>query len=111
MTSDEVLDAIAHIELHRQHMAKESGATAACNESLRKLHELLERERGGPHDPGTRHAANIEALTAEIARVKGLAGAAARPKHGRPQPGGPRRQGRGHDAPRNKQRRNTGRGR
>ncbi len=106
MISDEVVDAIASIELHRQDMAKEAGATAACNEALLKLHELLERERA--LQPGARQAAHIEALAAEIERVKRLASGPAKPRHGRPQPGGQRRPGRPHDAPRNKQRRNTG---
>ena len=112
MTSDETLDAIAHIELHRQEMAREVGIAAACSEALRKLHELLEHEREAPHGPGTRHAANIEAVTGEIERVKGLAGAASRPKQGRPNQRG--RQGPGgqpHHAPRGKQRRTMGRGR
>lgn len=112
MTSDETLDAIAHIEVHRQDMAKEAGIAAACSEALRKLHELLERERGAPHEPGSRHAANIEAVTAEIERVKRLVGAAARPKPGRPRERG--RQGPGgqpHQAPRGKQRRSMGRSR
>lgn len=113
MTSDETLDAIAHIELHRQDMAKEAGIAAACNEALRKLHELLERERGAPHEPGSRHAANIDAVTREIERVKQLVGAANRPKQGRPRERG--RQGPGggqpHHAPRGKQRRSMGRSR
>ena len=113
MTSDETLDAIAHIELHRQDMAKEAGIAAACNEALRKLHELLERERAAPHEPGSRHAANIEAVTREIERVKQLVGAANRPKQGRPRERG--RQGPGggqpHHAPRGKQRRTMGRNR
>jgi bacterioferritin-associated ferredoxin len=111
MTSDETLDAIAHIEVHRQDMAKEAGIAAACSEALRKLHELLEREREAPHGPGTRHAANIEALTGEIERVKRLAGAAAQPKQGRPKPRKPLGPGRQHPMPRGKQRRTMGRGR
>jgi len=57
MISDEVMDAIAQIELHRQEMEKEAGAAAACNEALRKLHELLEREREALqlHGPGEPH--------------------------------------------------------
>jgi len=112
MTSDETVDAIAHIELHRQEMASEAGIAAACSEALRKLHELLGREREAPHEPGGRQAANIEALTAEIERVKGLAGAAARPKQGRPRQRGPQRPGgQQHQIPRGKQRRTMGRGR
>jgi len=113
MTSDEVVDAIAHIEMHRQEMAKEASVAAACNEALRKLHELLEREREAlqPHGPGARHEAHIEALAAEIERVKRLAGAVAKAKQGRPQPRNPLRPGQRHDLPRNKRRRTMGRSR
>ena len=111
MTSDETVDAIAHIELHRQEMASEAGIAAACSEALRKLHELLEREREAPHGPGSRHAANIEAFTVEIERVKRLAGAAAQPKQGRQKPRKPLGPGQQHHMPRGKQRRTMGRGR
>jgi hypothetical protein len=113
MISDEVIDAIARIEMHRQEMEKEAGVAAAGNEALRKLHELLEREREAlqAHGPGARHAAHIEALTAEIERVKRLAGARAKAKQGRPPPRNPLQPGRPHNLPRNKQRRTTGRSR
>ncbi len=77
MATDEVTDMIAHIEMHRQEMAKEAGLAAACNEALRKLHELLDREKAALqlHVPGTAHAANVEAVTLEISRVKRLADA------------------------------------
>jgi hypothetical protein len=113
MISDEVMDAIAHIELHRQEMEKEAGSAAACNEALRKLHELLERERQALqlHGPGARHAEHIEALSAEIERVKRRAGAGAKAKHARPQPQNPVRPGKPHNIPRHKHRRTTGRSR
>jgi hypothetical protein len=113
MISDEVMDAIARIEMHRQEMAKEASVAAACNEALRKLHELLEREREAsqPHGPGARNEAHIEALAAEIERVKRLAGAVAKAKQGRPQPQHPLRPGERHDLPRNKRRRTMGRSR
>jgi len=74
--SDEVVDAIAQIELHRQEMQKETGPAAASNEALRKLHELLERERHALQLPGpdAGHPANIEAVTSAIEKVKRLAG-------------------------------------
>ena len=74
--SDEVIDAIAHIDLHRQDTRKETGP-AADNEALRKLHELLEHERQALqlHGPGAGHPANIEAVTAEIEKLKTLSGA------------------------------------
>jgi bacterioferritin-associated ferredoxin len=117
MISDEVMDAIAQIELHRQEMEKEAGVAAACNEALRKLHELLEREREALqlHGPGARNAAHIEALAAEIERVKSRAGAGAgagaKAKHGGPPPRNPVRPGPPHNLPRNKRRRTTGRSR
>ena len=77
MISERVMDAIAKIELHRQDMAKESNVAAACNEALRRLHELLdgERIRSQSAGPGAEHSEDIEVLTAEIERVKRLAGA------------------------------------
>jgi hypothetical protein len=113
MISDELMDAIASIEMHRQETAREASVAAACNEALRKLHELLEREREALqlHGPGARHAAHIEALSAEIERVKRLTGAAAKAKHPRPQPRNPVRSGPPHNIPRDKRRRTTGRSR
>jgi len=74
--TDEIVDLIGSIEMHRQVMGKESGLSAACNEALRKLHEILgsEREALQGHGTGSPHSANIAALTKEIAKVKKLAG-------------------------------------
>jgi hypothetical protein len=113
--TDEVIDAIAHIEMHRQEMQKEAGPAAASNEALRKLHELLEHERQALqlHGPGAGDPANIEAVTAEIEKVKRLAGAGnqganrghvhdqRQKRNSRP--------GRPHNPPRNKGRRTMGR--
>ena len=76
MANDEVIDAIAHIEMQRQEMEKESGLAAACSEALRRLHELLDREQAAPqlHGPGTGHLANVEAVMIEIKRIKKLVG-------------------------------------
>jgi bacterioferritin-associated ferredoxin len=78
MASDEVTDSIAHIEMHRQEMAKETDLAAACGESLRKLHELLEHERAALqlHSSSVAHLANVEAATLEIQRIKQMTGAA-----------------------------------
>ncbi len=115
MPSDEVTDAIALIEMHRQHMVKEAGLAAACSEALRKLHELLVVEQAAPqaHGPGTGHLASTEAVMIEIKRVTKLAGSAsqsamskrARPGQQQPvsHPRGPR------NVPRNKGRRTMGR--
>src|SRR5688572_1664319 len=72
---DEVIDAIADIEMKRREMEKEAGLAASCSSALRQLHELLEREQKTlqQHDAGTRHAANVDAVTIEVERVKRLA--------------------------------------
>jgi bacterioferritin-associated ferredoxin len=77
MASDEVTDSIAHIEMHRQEMAKETSLASACNEALRKLHELLkhEQEELQKNGPLPQHTANMAALTEAIERVKRLSGA------------------------------------
>ena len=77
MATDEVIDMIAYIEMHRQKMANETGPAAACGEALRRLHELLEQERAALqlHGTGTAHPANIEAVTTEIKRIGQLVGA------------------------------------
>jgi hypothetical protein len=70
--SDEVIDAIAFIEMHRQENEKESGAAAACAHALPKLQELFEQLSAETADSADVHAANIQAVTNEIARVKRL---------------------------------------
>ena len=112
MMTYEVMDAIARIEMHRQEIEMEAGVATACNEALRKLHELLDREREALQSPGpgAGHAANVEALTAEIERVKTLAGGVAMPKHERPGRQHPVRTVPPHNRPRNKGRRTMGRG-
>jgi hypothetical protein len=79
--SDEVIDLIAAIEMHRQETAQESSASAARSEALRRLHELLARERAAlqSHGPGARHTPNLAAVTLAIARVGKLADGAAAP--------------------------------
>ena len=114
MTPSEVTGAIAQIEARRKAMAKEASAAAACNEALRKLHEILEREREAlqMHGPADGHAENVEAVTTEIERVKQLAGTAGRgvkPRHGPPQAQKHVGPGQAHNTPRNKLRRTMGR--
>jgi hypothetical protein len=72
--TDEVIDAIAGIEMTRRETEKEAGLAASCSSALRKLHELLEHEKEalqlrGP-DAASPH--NVEAVTVEIERVKRL---------------------------------------
>ena len=113
MVSDEVTDAIAHIEMHRQEAVKDSGLAHACSEALRKLHELLEETRSQAQAalPQGAHSPDVEAVTAEIRKVKSLAGNAG---HDNPRPqrakqhAPPNRTG-PHGPPRNKGRRTMGR--
>jgi len=74
--ADEVIDAIALIEMNRQKMEQEAGLAAACNEALRKLHELLDHEQEllQRHGPGTRHSANVEAVKTGIKKIRNLGG-------------------------------------
>ena len=72
--SDEVIDAIAFIEMHRQEAAKESGAGVACAQALPKLQALLEEINANAEDPADVRVANIAAVNNDIARVKRFAG-------------------------------------
>jgi bacterioferritin-associated ferredoxin len=117
MASDEVTDAIAHIEMHRQETVKEEGVAAACQQALRKLQELLEIERQALLPDALRAGSqtDVDAVMHEINRVKSLAGNANRNNgnsNRRPRPGQsqnfPRRDGT-HNPGRNKGRRTMGR--
>jgi hypothetical protein len=72
--SDEVIDMIADIESQRQATVKEGGLAASCSAALRRLHELLEREKEALQlrGPDAGHPENVEAVATEIERVKGL---------------------------------------
>jgi len=112
--SDEVIDAIAYIEMQRQDMEKQSNPAAACSLALRKLQEVLQQEQQTAQQqaPGIRHSANVEALEKEIRRVKQILGGAGRnPRPGGTRPGGPQPQHRdkGHRQARNRGRRTQGR--
>src|SRR4051812_19116539 len=74
MASDEVTDLIALIELHRQETQKEAGLAAACNEALRKLHELLASEKASLQQPGQANGnpANVEAVSRQIQRTRNM---------------------------------------
>lgn len=73
--TDEVIDVIAGIEMQRQVMEKEAGLQGSCSSALRKLHELLEREKEALqlHDAGAGNPANVDAVSIEIERVRRLA--------------------------------------
>lgn len=72
--TDEVIARIAEIESQRQAMKKEAGGAASCSSALRKLHELLDREKEALQlrGPDAGHPENVAAVAAEIERVKGL---------------------------------------
>jgi hypothetical protein len=72
--TDEVIDAIAEIESQRQAMQKEAGLAASCSSALRRLHELLDREKEALQlrGPDARYPENVEAVTVEIERVKAM---------------------------------------
>ena len=112
--ADDIIDAIARIEVHRQESAKTAGLATACNEALRKLNEMLhhEQEAAQRHGEGTRHPANVTAVTAAIDKVKKLAGAGNKgarvPLEGRRQKRIPP-SGAPYQPPRNKGRRTMGR--
>jgi hypothetical protein len=78
--TDEVIDMIADIEMQRQATEKEAGSAPACAVALRRLQELLDREKEALrlHGPDTDHPANIEAVTIEISKLKNLASARSR---------------------------------
>lgn len=73
--SDEVIDMIASIELQRREVDMEAGRVAACGGALRRLQELLDREKEAlsVNGPGTGLSANIEVLTVEIGKIRRLA--------------------------------------
>jgi len=72
--TDEVSDMIADIEMQRQATVKEGGLAASCSAALRRLHELLDREKEALQLRGADagHPENVEAVATEIERVKGL---------------------------------------
>jgi hypothetical protein len=89
--TDDVLRSVASIETQRRETETASGLPASCNEALRQLYRLLDREREAlqMHGTGTRlHSANIGTVTLEITRVKTLAGDIDPPPKSRdPRPG------------------------
>jgi len=72
--TDEVTDLIASIEMHRQEIERESGRAASCSFALPKLQEILQREQEALLAQGPDAAANVEAVTNAINKVKSLAG-------------------------------------
>ena len=69
-----VADAIADIEKRRLTTETEAGMAMACSTALHRLQELLghETEALRLRGPASTHLANIEAISAEIGRVRKL---------------------------------------
>jgi hypothetical protein len=117
LASDEVVDGIAAIEMHRQGTEQESGLAVACSEALRKLHVLLEQEKAALqlHGPETIHGINVEVVANEITRVQSMTGGkghgqGAMPRSARSRGQQTPRPEKTHNAPRNRGRRAMGRG-
>lgn len=84
--SDEGIDLVAAIELRRRAMEKESGASAARSEVLRRLHELRARERAALQSHGARGLGQAARCSSAV-----VAGAAQFSAAQRPQDDGARR--------------------
>ena len=115
ITTDNVLDAIALIEMQRQDLHRESDPEGWRNQALAKLQEILRQleEALRQPNPSPEHHANAEAVRNAINRVKTRPGAVSQqpsrdgaqrrqPQKSRPQQQRPQQQQRGG-------RRNTGR--
>ena len=91
ITTDNVLDAIALIEMQRQDLHRESDPEGWRNQALAKLQELLRQleEALRQPNPSPEHHANAEAVRNAINRLKTRAGAASQPPS---RDGGQRRQ-------------------
>jgi len=72
--ADEVIDAIAAIEMQRRETEKEAGFAISCSSSLHRLRELLDHETEALRlrGPETGHRENVDALSREIERVRKL---------------------------------------
>lgn len=70
----EVIDAIANIEKQRRETESKAGFAMSCSSALHRLHELLDHEKESLRlrGPAAGHPENVQAVTHEIGRVKGL---------------------------------------
>jgi hypothetical protein len=75
LATDEVIDAIAGIEMQRRETEREAGLAMSCSSALHRLNELLDHETEALRlrGPDAGHPKNVEAVKLEIGRVKGLA--------------------------------------
>jgi hypothetical protein len=78
--SDDIIDAVARIEMERQERAREVGNAAACAAALRDLRTLhaSEKEALRVGGPSSEHSANLAALAVEIRRVEKMSGSTSR---------------------------------
>ena len=71
--TDEMIDAIAEIEMQRRDTENRAGFTSSCSTALQRLSELLDHESTLLRGPDAGYPGNVEALKVEIGRVKALA--------------------------------------
>jgi hypothetical protein len=78
----DVADAIADIERRRLATEHDAGTALACSAALHRLHEIRDHETEGLRlrGPASAHHANVEAVSAEIGRVKRLSAVSPRGK-------------------------------
>jgi gamma-glutamyltranspeptidase len=76
----DVMNSIAIIEKQRLNLQQTAGLAASCNSALRKLHELLEREKDARQQRGPEAGDpdKVHAVMKELDRVKQLAAITAR---------------------------------
>jgi hypothetical protein len=81
----DVMNSIAIIEKQRLDLQQTAGLAASCNSALRKLHELLEREKDAlqQRGPEAGDPDKVDAVMKELDRVKQLAAGTARAPAGR----------------------------
>ena len=81
----DVMNSIATIEKQRLDLQQTAGLAASCNSALRKLHELLEREKDALQlrGPEAGNPAKVAAVMQELERVKQLAGSTVRAPSGK----------------------------
>jgi hypothetical protein len=72
--TDDVIDAIADIEMKRRETERTAGFPMSCSSALHRLNELLDHEAEALRlrGPDVGHPGNVEAVKSEIGRVKGL---------------------------------------
>ena len=69
--TDEVIDAIAEIEMQRRQTENKAGFATSCSTALHRLNALLDDEsKALLRGPDAAHPGNVDALTREIGRVK-----------------------------------------